>query len=68
MPRADQATIEYFAEYFAVMEARDYDRLGEYFADEVTLTFANAPTVDAAELAWNGPQARRDSSSALPSA
>ncbi len=45
MSRADQSTIEFLTEYFAVMEAKDYDRLGHYFADDVTLTFANAPAV-----------------------
>ncbi len=50
MSRADQATIDFINEYFDVMEAKDYDRLGEYFADEVTLTFANAPTVTGKEV------------------
>lgn len=45
MSRADQSTIDFLTEYFAVMEAKDYDRLGHYFADDVTLTFANAPAV-----------------------
>ena len=27
------------------MEAKDFDRLGDYYADDITLTFANAPTV-----------------------
>lgn len=50
MSRADQATIDFINEYFDVMEAKDYDRLGEYFADDVTLTFANAPTVTGKEV------------------
>jgi ketosteroid isomerase-like protein len=45
MPRADQSTINFLTEYFALMEAKDYDRLSDYLADNVTLTFANAPTV-----------------------
>lgn len=45
MPRADQTTIDFLTEYFAVMEAKDYDRLADFFADDVSLTFANAPTV-----------------------
>lgn len=45
MARADQNTIDFINEYFAVMEAKDYDRLGDYYADDITLTFANAPTV-----------------------
>jgi ketosteroid isomerase-like protein len=45
MPRADQSTLDFLTEYFAVMEAKDYDRLADFFADDVSLTFANAPTV-----------------------
>ncbi|MGO4455311.1 nuclear transport factor 2 family protein [Arthrobacter sp. RAF14] len=45
MSRADQSTIDYLTEYFAVMEAKDYERLADYYADDITLTFANAPTV-----------------------
>ena len=45
MSRANQATINLLTEYFAVMEAKDYERLGDYYADDITLTFANAPTV-----------------------
>src|SRR4051812_39874202 len=45
MPRADQSTIDFLTEYFAVMEAKDYDRLADFYADDVSLTFANAPTV-----------------------
>ncbi len=45
MSRADQTTIDFIDEYFAVMEAKDYERLGDYYADDITLTFANKPTV-----------------------
>lgn len=45
MSRAEQSTVEFLTEYFAVMEKKDYERLGDYFADDITLTFANAPTV-----------------------
>ncbi|MGJ6979065.1 nuclear transport factor 2 family protein [Aestuariimicrobium soli] len=45
MPRADQSTIDFLTEYFAVMEAKDYDRLADFYADDVSLTFANASTV-----------------------
>lgn len=45
MSRADQSTIDFLTEYFAVMEAKDYDRLAGFYADDVSLTFANAPTV-----------------------
>ena len=45
MPRADQATIDLLTDYFDAMEAKDFDRLGSYYADNITLTFANAPTI-----------------------
>lgn len=45
MFRADQSTADFLTEYFAVMEVKDYERLGDYYADDITLTFANAPTV-----------------------
>ena len=45
MPRADQATIDLLSDYFAAMEAKDFDRLGAYYADDITQTFANAPTI-----------------------
>lgn len=50
MPRADQATIDLLTEYFAVMEAKDYGRLGDYLADDIRLTFANSPTVTGREI------------------
>src|SRR6478609_2169200 len=45
MSRADQSIVDFLTEYFAVIEKKDYERLGDYYADDVTLTFANAPTV-----------------------
>jgi ketosteroid isomerase-like protein len=45
MPRADQATIDLLTDYFDAMEAKDLARLGAYYADTVTQTFANAPTI-----------------------
>jgi ketosteroid isomerase-like protein len=45
MSRADQSTVDFLTEYFAVMEKKDNERLGDYYADDITLTFANAPTV-----------------------
>ncbi|MFH8253197.1 nuclear transport factor 2 family protein [Microbacterium sp. B2969] len=45
MSHADQSTIDFLTEYFAVMEAKDYDRLADFYADDVSLTFAGAPTV-----------------------
>lgn len=49
MPKADQATIGLLTDYFAAMEAKDSARLASYYADNITLTFANAPTI------WPGP-------------
>jgi ketosteroid isomerase-like protein len=45
MPRAGQATIDLLTDYFDAMEAKNFDRLGSYYADDVSLTFANAPTI-----------------------
>ena len=45
MPQADQATIDLLTDYFQAMEAKDFDRLGAYYADDITQTFANAPTI-----------------------
>ena len=45
MPQADQATINLLTDYFDAMEAKDSARLGSYYADTITLTFANAPTI-----------------------
>jgi ketosteroid isomerase-like protein len=45
MPRADQATIDLLTDYFDALEAKDYDRLSSYYADDITLAFANAPIV-----------------------
>ena len=45
MPRADQTTVDLLTDYFQAMEAKDFDRLGAYYADDITQTFANAPTI-----------------------
>lgn len=45
MSRADQATIDLLTDYFAAMEAKDSERFGAYYAENISLTFANAPTV-----------------------
>ena len=45
MPHADQATIDLLTDYFDAMEAKDLARLGSYYADDITQTFANAPTI-----------------------
>ena len=44
MPKADQATIDLLTDYFDAMETKNSARLGSYYADHITLTFANAPT------------------------
>lgn len=45
MSRADQATIDLLTDYFQAMEVKDIDRLGDYYAENITQTFANAPTI-----------------------
>ena len=45
MPQADQATIDLLTDYFDAMEVKDFGRLGAYYADDITQTFANAPTI-----------------------
>ncbi len=45
MPRANQATIDLLTDYFDAMESKDLARLGAYYADNITQTFANAPTI-----------------------
>lgn len=45
MSRADQATIDLLTDYFRAMEVKDFDRLGDYYAESITQTFANAPTI-----------------------
>jgi ketosteroid isomerase-like protein len=45
MPQADQANIDLLTDYFDATEVKDFDRLGAYYADDITQTFANAPTI-----------------------
>ena len=45
MPRANQATIDLLTDYLQAMDMKDFDRLGAYYADHITQTFANAPTI-----------------------
>lgn len=45
MAYADQTTVQLLTDYFAAMEAKDTERIGAYYADDITLTFANAATV-----------------------
>jgi hypothetical protein len=65
MPRADQATIDLLIDYFDAMEAKNFDRLGSYYADDVSLTFANAPTRATSSLRRRAP-AKPISNSARP--
>src|SRR3954453_5372931 len=53
MPQADQATIDLLTNYFNAMEAKDSARLGSYYADNITLTFANAPTITGRDAMLN---------------
>jgi ketosteroid isomerase-like protein len=49
MARAAQATIDLLNDYFAAMETKDVARLGDFYADDITLKFANAPLVTGRE-------------------
>ena len=42
---ASQATIDLLNEYYAAMETNDPRRYGGYYADDMTLTFGNSPTI-----------------------
>jgi ketosteroid isomerase-like protein len=41
--RASQGTIDMLNEYYAAIEANDPDCFGKFYAEDMTLTFANAP-------------------------
>jgi ketosteroid isomerase-like protein len=45
MVRATRTTIDLLSNYFDAMEAKDLDRLGSFYADDITQTFANAATL-----------------------
>jgi ketosteroid isomerase-like protein len=47
--RASQATIDLLTKYYDAMEANDPERYGAYYADDMTLTFANSPAVTGRE-------------------
>jgi ketosteroid isomerase-like protein len=47
--RASQATIHLLTEYYAAMESNDPQRYGTYYADDMTLTFGNSPTIQGRE-------------------
>jgi ketosteroid isomerase-like protein len=53
MPRADQATVDLLTDYFDAMEAKDLARLGSYYADDITQTFANAATITGRDAVLN---------------
>lgn len=45
MPRADPAAVDLLTDYFHAMQVKDLQRLGSYYAEGITRTFANAPTI-----------------------
>jgi len=47
--RASQATIDLLNEYYTAMESNDPRRYGTYYAEEMTLTFGNSPTITGRE-------------------
>lgn len=49
--RASQETVDLLTEYYAAMETNDPERYGKYFAEDITLTFAPAPTITGRDLA-----------------
>jgi hypothetical protein len=42
---ASQATIDLLTKYYGAMESNDPRRYGTYYADDMTLTFANSPMI-----------------------
>jgi len=53
MSQADQATIDLLTDYFNAMEAKNYDRLGAYYTDDISLTFANAAAITGRKAVLN---------------
>ena len=45
----NQATRKLLVEYYAAMESNDPLRYSTYYADEMTLTFGNSPTITGRE-------------------
>lgn len=43
--QASKATIDFLTGYYEAMESNDPKRYGAYYAEDMTLTFANSPTV-----------------------
>jgi ketosteroid isomerase-like protein len=46
--RASRATMDLLTEYYDAMESKDLERYGAYYAEDMTLTLANSPTVTGA--------------------
>ena len=46
---ASQATLDLLTEYYAAMETSDPLRYGAYYAEGMTLTFGNSPTITGRE-------------------
>lgn len=44
MSHASHHTIDLLEGYFAAMDAKDSDRFASYYAEDITMTFANNPT------------------------
>ena len=42
---ASQATLDLLTDYYAAMETSDPLRYGTYYAEGMTLTFGNSPTI-----------------------
>lgn len=49
MAQAPQETIDLLNDYFGALEAKDFERLRTFYADDVALTFANRPTIIGAD-------------------
>ena len=47
--QASQATIDLLNDYYDAMETNDPGRYGTYYADDMTLTFGNSPTISGRE-------------------
>jgi ketosteroid isomerase-like protein len=47
--QASQATIDLLTEYYGAMESNDPRRYGTYYADDMSLTFGNDPTITGRE-------------------
>ena len=39
------STADLLTDYLQAMEVKDFDRLGAFYAENITQTFANAPTI-----------------------